>query len=452
MSSLRQRVWPSKIANPLLWMVLIGLGLRIALILHFHFYEFSSETNLFAGADRAPEAVRHFPFGFGYETGAVAYSLATGRGFASPFAGSTGPTAWLAPLYPGMCALVFKIFGCFTESSGFVILAINSLFGALTCIPIVKIGEMTMGRKVGLLSGWIWACGVYFMRWPTTWVWETGLSALLISIVFLQSLRLATNPDWKHWARFGLVWGVSALTNPALLAFLPASGIYAANRLRRDRRPWFRPAAISALVFVVCISPWMIRNRVALGQWTFIRDNAPFEFSLGNYHLSTGLGWFGKHPSQNKREWAKYASMGEVAYIAEKKTEALAFVKEYPREFLGLCVTRIETFWFGNDTLYDWGRYSLYVPLSAVMLLGLIAVLAYRVEGAWLYFWLMFSYPITYYLVFAQPRYRHPIEPEMVLLGTYAVYLAIRDFSAHFRASVKAGPAESDLHGRLLEE
>jgi len=453
MSSLRQRVWPSRIANPVFWMVLAALGLRIAVILYFRSYNFfAAETSIFANARLLPDAIRHFPFSFGYETGTIAYSLATGRGFSSPFAGSTGPTAWLAPLYPAMCAVVFKIFGILTLKSSFVILAINSLFAALTCIPIVKIGELTFGRKVGLYSGWIWACGVFFMRWSTTAVWETSLSTLLLTIVFLQALRLATNPDWKAWARFGLVWGITALTSPSLLAFLPASGLYAADRLRRSHRPWFRPAALSAVVFVLCISPWMIRNRLVLGQWSAIRDNAPFEFSLGNYHLSTGMGWAGKHPSLNKREWAKYAAMGEVAYIAEKKAEAMAFVKEYPQEFLGLCVKRFEAFWMGDDTENAWGRYSLYTPLSGLMLLGLIVALVNRTEGAWLYLGMMFFYPITYYLTFPQPRYRHPIEPEMVLLGTYAVYLAIRDFSAHFRASAKARPAESDLQGRLVEQ
>jgi 4-amino-4-deoxy-L-arabinose transferase-like glycosyltransferase len=434
-------------------MVLVGLGLRVALILHFHYYDFSAQNSLYALSVHFPEAIRHFPFGYGYETGAIAYSLAQGRGFSSPFAGSTGPTAWLAPLYPSMCAVVFKIFGCFTEASAFLILSINSLFAALTCIPIVKIGEMTSGRKTGIWSGWIWACGISFMHGPTTWIWETSLSALLLSILFLQSLRLATNPNWKPWARFGLVWGVAALTNPALLSFLPASGIYAANRLRRNRQHWFRPAATSALVFALCISPWMVRNRAVFGKWIFIRGNAPFEFSLGNYHLSTGLGWLGKHPSMNKFEWAKYAQMGEVAYVAEKKKEGLAFVKQYPREFLGLCVVRFEAFWMGSPlTSDDWGHLSTYTPLSAFMLLGLIAVLAYRVEGAWLYFWLILCYPFVYYLVFAQPRYRHPIEPEMLLLSTNFVYLAFRDFAAHFRMEAKPQTLEPHLPGRLLEE
>src|SRR5690242_12232245 len=48
-------------------------------------------------------------FGFGYETGSIARSIAAGHGFASPFRNiDTGPTAWIAPIYPYFCALMFK--------------------------------------------------------------------------------------------------------------------------------------------------------------------------------------------------------------------------------------------------------------------------------------------------------------------------------------------------------
>jgi len=66
-------------------------------------------------------------FGFGFETGRIAASIATGHGFSSPFQPQTGPTAWLAPLYPYLLAGVFKLFGVYTRSSAIVILSINSV-------------------------------------------------------------------------------------------------------------------------------------------------------------------------------------------------------------------------------------------------------------------------------------------------------------------------------------
>jgi len=270
------------------------------------------------------------------------------------------------------------------------------------------------------------------MRWPTTWVWDTSVSGFLIAILFVQSLQLTKTTKWKDWALFGFAWGIAALTNPSLLSFLPASGLFPMYRLWRSRQLALRPVMLSALVFTVLIAPWIIRNRIVFGTWVFIRSNAPFEFSLGNYHGSNGLGWGGKHPTRNRWEYAKYERMGELAYVAEKKRGAVNFVKQSPQEFVELCGVRIAAFWTGSDLNPDtWPRW-MYWPLSALMLAGLIVSIAYRENGAWLYFWLMLSYPFTFYLVFSHPRYRYAIEPEMLLLSTYFVSLAIKDIRARF--------------------
>jgi hypothetical protein len=42
-----------------------------------------------------------------------------------------------------------------------------------------------------------------------------------------------------------------------------------------------------------------------------------------------------------------------------------------------------------------------------------------RRPGAILYLLLLVSYPTIYYITFAHPRYRHPIEPEMLILAVY---------------------------------
>src|SRR6202140_2096069 len=63
---------------------------------------------------------------FGWETGRVARSIATGRGFSSPYSEPTGPTALIPPVYTYLVAGVFKLFGVYTTSSAFAILTLNN--------------------------------------------------------------------------------------------------------------------------------------------------------------------------------------------------------------------------------------------------------------------------------------------------------------------------------------
>src|SRR6266404_1312221 len=74
-------------------MVLIALALRLAVVTVGHTYRVNPRTD---------------HFGFGWETGRIARSIAEGNGFSSAIHGTTGPTAWVAPLYPYVVAGVFR--------------------------------------------------------------------------------------------------------------------------------------------------------------------------------------------------------------------------------------------------------------------------------------------------------------------------------------------------------
>ena len=116
-------------------MVLLSLVLQVAAIGLLHTYRFRE------GEDH---------FGFGWEMGRVGRSIASGHGFSNPYGDSTGPTAWEPPVYPYLIGGVFKLFGTYSDSSAWVLLVINSLFTALTCIPIFLIAQKSFGTRVGV--------------------------------------------------------------------------------------------------------------------------------------------------------------------------------------------------------------------------------------------------------------------------------------------------------------
>src|SRR5580698_3698146 len=104
-------------------------------------------------------------FGFGFEMGRVGRSIALGQGFSNPYGGDTGPSAWEPPLYPFLIGGVFKIFGVYTYTSAWVLLSINSLFAALTTIPVYLIAQRTFGARVALWSVRGWALNPYIWYW-----------------------------------------------------------------------------------------------------------------------------------------------------------------------------------------------------------------------------------------------------------------------------------------------
>jgi len=391
------------------WMVAIALFLRISWIIVAHTYRLKNVDD---------------HFGFGYEMGRIGAAIATGHGFSNPFGASTGPTAWEPPLYPYLIAGVFKIFGVYSAASAFVLFCINSIFSALTCIPIFLIARRIFSEKVAVGSAWTWALLPYVMYWCTKWVWETSLSALLVALIFWLALTMEDREGLKPWLWFGLLWGIAGMNSTVLLSFLPASGLWAWYRCARRGKAALAGIALASMIFVACVSPWLVRNYRTFDKFIFIRDNFGAELRLGNGNGADGTWMQYLHPTQDIYGMRQYASMGELAYIERRKRQALDYIRADYGRFAALCLRRFVYFWDGPPKVAKiWWlaqlRNSLFLASSVLMFWGLGRALRRRIPGAWLLFWLILSYPLIYYVVFPGQRYRHPIEPEMTILGVY---------------------------------
>lgn len=393
----------------LLRIVLLAFLLRIAVLTLGGTYHFSPRDD---------------HFGFGWETGRIARSIALGKGFSSPMQGDTGPTAWIAPLYPYFLAALFKLFGVYSNAAAWVALAVNSLFSALTCATIFLIGEELFSATTALWAAWIWALLPYAIYWPIRFAWETSFATFLLSAVVLMALRLERQNRISSWLWFGFLWALIALSNPSLLAFLPLCGLWVLVRQQRAGNMRLSYAVLSGLLFLGYIAPWLVRNDLVFGRFEFIRDNAGAELRLGNGPGADGQWMYWLHPSQNLEELKKYRHLGEVEYVQERKREALQWISQNPERFAAISLKRAFFFWFGtpramDSALGEIGRNLFFSLTSILAFLGLAVALRRRVRGAMLFFWMFLSISMIYYFTFTHPRYRHPIEPEMLLLSVY---------------------------------
>src|SRR5271169_1145077 len=218
--SVRKRWWTNA-RTSFLWMVIVAFGLRFGYILIGHTYRFHSDRQIVTVQANEKD------FDFGFEMGRIGRSLAQGEGFSNPFNEPTGPTAWEPPLYPFLIASVFRVFGVYSRASAIVLLGVNSICSALTCIPIFLIAKKSFSEKVAVWTSWTWALLPSVIFWCTRWVWETSLAAFLLAIIFWLTLALEEKDGLKPWLWFGLLWVVAALTNTSLLSFLPVSGLWA---------------------------------------------------------------------------------------------------------------------------------------------------------------------------------------------------------------------------------
>ncbi|MFL6300879.1 MAG: glycosyltransferase family 39 protein [Terriglobales bacterium] len=399
-------------ARPYIWFALLGFVLRAAVGLWASGY---------------PKVLGN-PYYFGFESGSIARSLFAGEGFSSPFTGATGPTAWVAPVYPLLIAVNFKIFGLFSQGAWNAMVLLNCLFAGLTCIPIYKICAHLGSKKAAAYAALIWAATYSFFHWPTEWIWETSLTALLVTQLLWMSLQLGERPTLRKWTLFGLLWGVSALTNPGVLAVMPVLVLWPLYRARERGEQWLRPLVIVALLFVAIVAPWMVRNQRVFHKAVFIRSNLGFEFWLGNSPMMTGFDEFWKHPMVNNEERDAYVRMGEIAYIESRGGRAREWVKNNPGDFLKLTAKRVIYFWYGTPYYYAAGKWKVWDPenfgfplFSLLGLLGAGWALRTKVAGALPIASVLLFYPAVYYITYPNARYRHALEPLLLALAVYLV-------------------------------
>jgi 4-amino-4-deoxy-L-arabinose transferase-like glycosyltransferase len=406
-------------ASSLVLIVVVATGARVALA----WYE----------ARQIPaQALRIVPFQT--ETGHIAYSIAGGKGFSSPFQRDTGPTAWLAPVYPYLLAGILKLFGVYTLRSFFAALSLNILFSAATCVPIFYAGKRVSGLGVASAAAWLWALFPNAIIIPFEWIWDTSLSALLVAVLLWATLELAESRRLLDWSLYGLLWGLTLLTNPAVALLLPVFLAWAAYRTRGytpASNSFLRPL-LAAAIAVLCCVPWTVRNYIQFHKFIPLRSNFAFELYIGNNENYDDQHRLRPGAITQDREILRYLSMGETAFMEEEKRKALAFIVAHPRIESWLIAQRFVDFWTGTATPLAAFRQADSLWLRLILLcndaaplcafLGIIVLLATKNAYVLPVVSVPILFPLLYYVTHTSLRYRHPIDPVVLLLAAIGVH------------------------------
>jgi len=378
---------------------------------------------VFAAGDIAKPTLDHGDFGA--EMGWVARSLFFGHGFSAPFLPLTGPTALVPPIYPYLMSGVFRLFGLYTLEAAYVLLAINSLFSALTCIPVYFSVRNVAGQRAARWAAWGWALYPFAIYFSASQVWDYALTSLLFACCFWAAQVLHRTHRSIGWAAFGVLFGVTLLSNPSVLTALPFLLLFAGWRVRREGGPWIRRMAVAVLATIVVVLPWSIRNQRVLHTAVPLRDGFWLEFYAGNHGDTSVTNPPGAHPASDAYEMKKWIEMGETAYLAEKHDLSVHFVHQHPRFFAVVTLRRALRYWtsfwsFDRGYLkrepFDIPNLFFCTGLTLLMLRGIRRWLQKDWRSVMPYLAVVVLFPIPYYLTHASMDYRQPIEPQILAL------------------------------------
>jgi len=367
---------------------------------------------------------------FQNEVGNVASALARGQGFCCLFRQATGPTAWLAPIYPLVLAGIFKTFEIFTLRAFDAAVMLNCICSAAATIPLFFATKRIAGLFTASIAGWVWATFPSGILLPFDWIWDTSVSVLLAAVLLWATLKLEDSSNWRDFVLYGLLWAFTLLTNPALGAVLPFLIGWLIYRQRAHLRTVVRLSALALAIAVACCVPWTTRNYVHFHRLIPLRSNFPYEFWSGNNEI------FDEHSRSVNRisryeQIHLYSQLGENAFLDQKREEAIRFVRAHPALYAELFGSRIVATWLG--TASPWDDFVRTDSVLARFVLGwsgvaLVLMLAGLVR---LYFQKRFYFvpiaafpiifPLTFYIAHTTLRHRHPCDPIVALLIAVAI-------------------------------
>lgn len=375
------------------------------------------------------QALSVIPFLF--EPGNIACSLAAGHGFGSPLRVETGPTAWMTPVYPALLAAILRLFGTYTFPSFVAAAGLNILFATLTSVPVFYAGKRMAGAAAGAAGAWLWAVFPNAILIPVESLWDATLAALLGATILWATLALRQSRRRRDWLAYGLLWGLTLMTHPALGSLLPLLLGWLAYRGRQGKFQ-IKGAALAAGVAALCCVPWTIRNYAVFDALVPLRSPFGLSLWLGNNDRTSARRPAALHPISDSAERAEYVELGEAEYMRVKEHEAVRYMVSHPEREARLIARRFIATWSGGtpypledfrrDHSFRFRGILLFNLLAAAGALAGIVMLARRGAcGAFPAAVFPIVYPLPYYLTLFVPRYRLPIDPVVLLLAAAAL-------------------------------
>jgi 4-amino-4-deoxy-L-arabinose transferase-like glycosyltransferase len=363
-----------------------------------------------------------------FEYEAIARSLVAGKGFSYPHLGGVIYHSFTAPLYPFFCAGVYGLGGSVTT-----VLLAQIVAGSFLAWLVGAVGTQLFGRQAGLVAGLLAAFHPGLVVYSSLKAHPLTFDALAIVVLFSCLVSARASSKALQAAIAGLALGLSVLSRPTTLVFLPVGAAWLlATRGKSLLKHESRRAALLALVALVAVTPWVIRNYRVHQRFVFMQTTGWEAFWRGNNPLATGHSY--ATPTVTVLELAPEADRRSLERLPDEHQQAswfrrrgLEFVRSSPGHFLELTGKKLFSFWWlGPQTGTRYPRswrlaYQAYYLVALGLALGGALVVrkfgtAEQRRAAMLLGLMLFSLSLAQSLFYVEGRHRWAVEPLLLLL------------------------------------
>jgi 4-amino-4-deoxy-L-arabinose transferase-like glycosyltransferase len=343
--------------------------------------------------------------------------------------GFTKLTRRAASLYPEFIAFVYRLGG-----SDYVVILLQCLFHAATCVLVFRLGRRIYNPRTGLLAGLFCAFHPMLLRYVPDLHMESFLT-LMFTLTIWTTVRFHEQPTVANGILVGVVGLCATLTKGVVLPYLGLFGVVS-GVLALKGRSIQRVAAVAAMfvAMAVVLAPWTYRNyQVTGGRFVLLTPGASDSFLRGyiftRWEFATlqkppytdaeneSNDWFRQIARDAGTEWEK----DEVVDEENNARVAKRLIVTQPLDTARKVFVGLFTFWYEMTSL----RNSL-IPGSLALIGWALAIVGLRRahrEGrpSWLIWLPIVTMNVFVALLIPLGRYSVPIIPCLMILAAFGV-------------------------------
>ena len=281
-------------------------------------------------------------------------------------------------------------------------------------------------------------------------VLEVFLDLLLVLLLLGAGIKLKK----RCWFLAGIVLGLSAITRPNILIFVPFVLLWIGWELWRENKNRIIGSGLFFLLgIILIISPVTLRNWIVGKDLVFISSQGGINFFIGNNPESDGKTAFaapGMLPYDGYKDniWLTSIKLAEQNVGRKLKPSEISnfwlrqgfdFVKTHPLKFLQLLGKKLYFFWNSyeiesNKDLYFFARWSSLLglllwdhvvsfPFGIICPLAIWGIIlnAKFCKKYFLIYAFIFSYMFSVILFFVTSRFRLPVIPFLIIFASFSI-------------------------------
>jgi len=358
------------------------------------------------------------------------------------YSNASGKSAHVSPLYPLFLGGLYWVFGWKTVAGRLAqeLCAIAvTMYGFALLPSVAQIAGLSV--FVGWVSAFVLAVLPVNLWLETCGSFEQPYSAVLLLGILFVFCRLR-DEEWRRYYTIlvaAVFLGIAALLSPNLL---PAGALSILSEVvdpRGQRKRVVVASLVISCIVVVMLIPWTVRNYITFGSFIPFRSNFGLELAIGNSPGANGKTFATfdekrenpsilKHPFTSAGELTHLQEIGEIAYMREKLSSALQWMRTNPGKTLELTGRRFRLFWFPPADMWapsSPGRDLKVVVFSLIgfaALIDLVYLIVILHDRALLLIGTVIGSSLIYMLTHVDLRYRYPVFSLTSLLAFHLVW------------------------------